>query len=300
MPDSCLAIDIGGSKILVGTVDPAGKVLSSERLPLADPSQDSILRAAYSLCDPLVARGGLSCIGVSIPGLADPERGLWLEAVFSKVRDFPIARILRDRYRMPVFIENDANNCAIGERRFGCAQGRDDFIWLTVSNGCGSGIFLGGGLFAGARGNAGELGHIQVTEGDYPCPCGNSGCLEAVAAGPGIARRFRRESGIEEEKSAKQIAELAKAGDPAALAVYRETGTYIGRALAAAVNVLNVPLVVLGGGISMDYPLYAAELEGSLRAHIYRRANEGLEIKRTGLGYEASLIGAAANAMGRA
>jgi glucokinase len=300
MPETYLAIDIGGSKMLVGAVDSEGRVLASERADLAGATQESILATACALGDRLASRFDLSAIGASIPGLADPARGLWLEAVFSKVRDFPIGRLLGEHFGRPAYIGNDANNCACGERLFGCAKGRDDFLWLTVSNGCGSGVFLGGKLFSGAGGNAGEVGHIAVTEEDYRCPCGNRGCLEAVAAGPGIVRRYHVATGVEAAISAKDIAELAAAGDPTARAVFKKTGTYLGRAIAAAVNVLNVPLVVLGGGVSMAYPLYAAALEESLRSHIYRTANASLEVRVTSLGYEASLIGAAAIAMTRA
>jgi glucokinase len=227
--------------------------------------------------------------------LVDSGHGVWVEAVFSKVKNFPLGDILRRRYHVPVFLENDANNSAKGEKFFGHAKNYDDFIWLTVSNGCGAGIFLGGKLFTGPNGHAGELGHICVTGEGFICPCGNRGCLEAAAAGPGISHRYEQLTG--ESINAKEIAERAKAGDKAAITVYKKTGVYIGRAIASAVNVINVPLVVIGGGISMDYDLFKEDIFCTVQEHIYRTANKALLIKHTKLGYYASLIGAAANAL---
>jgi glucokinase len=293
--ENILAIDIGGSKILVGIVDSSGNVIAEKKTLIHQPTQASILYETFSLCDVFIAEFDISCIGVSIPGLVDPMKGLWLEAVFSKVRDFRLGDILEERYHVPVFVENDANNCAYGEKTFGNAKEYDDFIWLTISNGCGAGVFLGGKLFTGQNGHAGELGHLCVTDEDYICPCGNKGCLEAVAAGPGITYRYKQATG--ESLSAKEIATKAKSGDIAALTVYHNTGEYIGKAIAAAVNVLNVPLVVLGGGIAMDYDLFKDNIFKSVQRHIYRTANKSLLIMRTKLGYQASLIGAAANAL---
>jgi glucokinase len=290
-----LAVDIGGSKILVGIVDSSGAVVAEKRAPIFQATQESILHDVFSLCDTIIAEYDIACIGISIPGLVDPRKGIWLEAVFSKVRDFPIKDIMEKRYHLPVFIENDANNCAYGEKSFGNAIQYDDFIWLTISNGCGAGVFLDGKLFTGTTGHAGELGHLCVTAENFMCPCGNSGCLEAVAAGPGIACRYKQMTG--ESINAKEIADKAKAGNDAAILVYKNTGDYIGKAIAAAVNVLNVPLVVIGGGISMDYDLFKDDMLKSVQNHVYRTANKSLVITRTRLGYYASLVGAAAYAL---
>ncbi|AEV29549.1 transcriptional regulator/sugar kinase [Sphaerochaeta pleomorpha str. Grapes] len=294
-----LSIDIGGSKLLVGIVNDKGEILEVKKLLLVNPNQDSILHSVYSLCDMFFSRYHIDCIGVSIPGLADPVTGVWLEAVFSKVKNFPLGKLLSDRYKIEVFIENDANNCAYGEKLFGCAKLVNDFIWLTVSNGCGSGIFLNGKLFTGAGSNAGELGHIFVTNKKYKCPCGNFGCLESVAAGPGIVRRYieSSEKVISRSITAKDVADFAKAGDKNAIQVYQQTGDYLGRAIAASVNVLNVPLVVIGGGITLDSELFMDSLISSVDSHIYRTANQNLQIKITEMGYYASLIGAISNAI---
>ena len=292
-----LAVDIGGSKILAGVVNGSGVVTDEKKIILDKPDQASLLADIFSICDTFLGDFEISSIGLSIPGLADAENGIWLESVFSKVRNFPLGKMLAEKYRLPVFLENDANNCALGEKYFGHAKDCDDFIWLTVSNGCGAGIFLDGKLFIGPGGNAGELGHIHVTDEDFICPCGNRGCLEASAAGPGISRRYKALSG--RELSAREIAFMARSGDGNAAAVYKKTGEYLGTAIAAAVNVINVPLVVVGGGVSMDYDLFSEDMEKTVHKNIYFTANKNLQIMCTKLGYHASLVGAAANCLYR-
>ena len=295
--NNILAIDIGGSKILAGVIDDKGNVIAEKKITLNQPTQDSLLSDIFSLCDNLIKENEISAIGASIPGLVDSKNGIWVEAVFSKIRNFLLGEILNKRYKLPVFLENDANNSAFGEKYFGNAKDCNDFIWLTVSNGCGAGVFLDGKLFTGAGGNAGELGHICVTDEKFLCPCGNYGCLEAAAAGPGISLRYRELTG--KLLNAKEIAENARSGEEAAVSVYNKTGVYIGRAIAAAVNVINVPLVVIGGGISMAYDLMKDSIHSTVHEHIYRTANRNLQIVQTRLGYNASLAGAAANAIDR-
>lgn len=264
---------------------------------LSNPDSASMISIVSRLAEPLVSAGKPEAAGISIPGLADPEAGIWVEAVFSGIHDFPIGPILSEKWHLPIWIENDANNSAYGEKRFGIARDVDDFIWLTVSNGCGSGIFLGGKLFSGAGGNAGEIGHVRVTDEDFLCPCGNKGCLEAVAAGPGIVRRYRKAAGFAGDISAKEIGNLARKGDPVAKEIWKEEGVYLGRAIAAAVNILNVPLVVLGGGVGLAADLYRESLQETVSQQLYRHANANLRIERSAIGYDASLLGAAALAL---
>jgi len=293
MAANILALDIGGSKILSGVVNSSGDVLAEKKTLLDKANQESLLADIFSLCDSFLDNFEISKLGLSIPGLVDVKNGVWLEAVYSKVKDFPLGNILAEKYKLPVYLENDANNSALGEKFFGHAKDCDDFIWLTVSNGCGAGIFLNGRLFTGYSGHAGELGHINVTSEDFPCPCGNKGCLEASAAGPGISRRYKTLTG--EELSAKEIASLARSGDKNAALVFKKTGEYLGTAIAAAVNVTNVPLVVIGGGVSASYDLFIEDLEKTVHKKTYLFANKSLQIKCTKLGFYASLIGAAAN-----
>jgi len=292
-----LGIDIGGSKIAVGIIDENGNVLHSvnERLP-AGTTADSLLRVIQEKCGILAESYDFGKIGVTIPGLADAENGIWVYAPFSGINNFPIAAKLGGIYNRRVYIENDVNACAVGEKRFGCCKEIDDFIWVTVSNGIGGSVFTNGRLYTGCGGNAGEIGHIKVVDGgdsgEFLCGCGDYGCAEAAAAGPGIAKRYKKLTNA--ALTAEQIAKKAREGNSDAQTVMRETGRYIGKALAAAVNMLNPAAVIFGGGVSQSFDLLEPGLWDALDEYMFKAANKDIKLMQTALAYNAALIGAAA------
>lgn len=300
-----LSIDIGGSKLIAGVIGYDGSILYMDRHPL-NPSirEVDIINEIMLSIEKIKNTYPLSCIsacGITIPGLADAKRGIWVYACFSGIRNFKIAEILSQKLKIPVFIENDVNACAFGEKLFGVCKYTNNFIWVTVSNGVGGGIVLNGDIYTGAFGNAGEIGHFNVVEEGYQCHCGNNGCLEAYAAGPAIVRRYYESLGIYDKSlwrlSAKDIASQAKDGDVLSSEVYKKTGYYLGKAIAGAVNIVNPEKVILGGGISMDIELFYDEMKSTFLKNVFRDANDKVKIVKTGLGYEAALIGAAAAAI---
>lgn len=302
MPGKALGIDIGGSKLLVGIVDETGRVLCRRKRAFHDPDRQQVTTAILEesravLDDPCWKEdpaGEVQAIGVSIPGLADSEKGLWVYAPFSKIADLDMRGLLQDAFGKPVFLDNDGNVCAVGEKRFGCAKDAGDFLWITVSNGVGAGLMLNGRLYDGVFKGAGELGHVKVAENGVTCPCGAKGCLEAYAAGPAISRRYQEKTGGQTRLTALEIAELARRNDAAALDVFREEGFYLGKAIASAVTLLNLPLAVIGGGVSGSFDLFAPALQKTLQEQMFLPANKNFRVLPTALGYEASLIGAGA------
>lgn len=296
-----LCFDIGGSKYNAGLVSREGAILDQEIGRWSALDEEAILGDLYGCAQRLMARHrdiAPAAVGATIPGLADGERGLWIEASFSGIRDFPIARRLAERYRLPVAADNDARACALAEHLFGVCQKVDDFLYVTVSNGIGSALWLGGRLHRGASMTAGELGHCVVAENGRPCGCGKRGCLEVHAAGPGISRNYLELGGAPGPDglplSAKEIAALARQGQQAALDTFRLEGELLGKALAFAVNLLNPARVVLGGGVSLAFDLFGLTLEKTVQSRIYQKANSALVIGSTALGYDGGLYGAAA------
>jgi len=303
-----LALDIGGSKIMsaLATVsEGVGRktcVLDRVTKKTLAPDTDAagLLEEIRSLLPDEGTIRQCEAVGVNIPGLADPKTGMWLYAPFSGIRNVPIARILSGMAAgKPVMIDNDVNACAWAEKLFGICTEIDDFLWITISNGIGGGLVLDGKVYRGAGGNAGEFGHLILVEDGALCGCGNHGCMEAEAAGPGIARRFRNESvkhlGKEPKAlTAAEIADLARQGDPIAMVVYQTTARLLGQAASYAVNLLNLPMVVLGGGVSGAFDLLAPEMTKTLHRFAFQAANQEVRVEKTALGYEAALIGAAA------
>jgi glucokinase len=297
-----LAIDIGGSKIAAGIVDGSGRILclEKEQLP-AGTGRDLLLDIIKSKCGKIKAEYDFDRIGITIPGLADAKNGVWVYAPFSGINNFPIAEIIGGIYNKRVYIENDVNACAVGEKRFGCCKDISDFIWITVSNGIGGAIFADGRLYTGHGGNAGEIGHIKVTEsGSYLCGCGDYGCLEAVAAGPGISKRYKLAKDLSlktaESKplTAEQIAQRAYGGEKEATEIMDSTGYYIGMALASAINMLNPEAVIFGGGVSQSFDLIKPGIYSAFNKYLFTAANGSVKLMQTALKYNAALIGAAA------
>lgn len=315
MKRNILAIDIGGSKVLtaVATVsDETGKMQCSlsgiGKEPLFKESgKEDILGAIDRLTQKTFAENGLEwndiyCIGATIPGLADRNRRYWIYAPFSGIRDFPIGSILEEKYGKKVYAENDVNACAWAEKIFGVCSDVDDFLWITVSNGIGGGLVLRGDVYSGAFGGAAEFGHLCVVENGHSCGCGNHGCLEAEAAGPGIARRFVELMALHPEQqeefglknpTAETIAIAARNGNPFARQIYDQTGYYLGRGAAWAANLINPAKIVIGGGVAGAFDLFFPKMEETFKAQSFRSVNSKLIFEKTGLGYEAGLFAAA-------
>jgi glucokinase len=288
---------------MVGLVKSTGEILCIERYLWTTLSAEAVIRdikgAIYSL---LAAHPTFppTVMGATIPGLADPQKGIWVEARFSGIRGLPFASIMEAEFGLPVKIDNDGNACATAEKLFGCCKGVDNFIWMTVSNGIGGSVFINGSLYLGSCGNAGEIGHVVVEEGlnARPCKCGLCGCAEMHASGLGLARNYLSLGGqLEisgEPPTAKSISTLARAGNKIAVRTYDLEGLYLGRAIGAAVNLLNPQKVIIGGGVSLGFDLFWPSLEKTLQTHVYKNANPDLIVEPSALGYNAALLGAAA------
>lgn len=296
-----LAFDIGGSKLIVGVVDEAANIITKRKHTWTRTDEQGVLDVVVKAGRDMLREFGeqIAAIGVSIPGLCDPKQGVWVESCFSGISGIPVKDIISRELKLPVEIENDVNACALAEKAFGCCKDVSDFLWVTVSNGCGGALFINNKLYRGAEGNAGEMGHVVVEEnGGFVCGCGNRGCLEIQAAGPGIVRRYQKKC-MDEAVTAAEVAKRARRGDELAIQVYKDEGVYLGRAIAAAVNVVNPSKVVIGGGVSESFDLFEEGLYKTVRERIYKRANKQLKIEKTALGYYASLVGAATLALGK-
>ena len=303
MEDCFLSLDVGGSKYIVGLIDRAGRLLGMRRGVWRTLDQDCVLETLLEQARLLLHETGLRPVacGITIPGLADPERGLWVEATFSGIRDFPICAQLTQALGMPAYCENDGQAYALGEQVFGSCRGVQDFIYMNVSNGIGGALVSGGRLITGAHGHAGEPGHCCAVPGGRLCKCGSRGCLEMHAAGPGIALNYREAGGEPEEDgqmaSAKTIAARARNGEALAKEIFVHEGELLGGVLAVAINLLNPARVVLGGGVAQAYDLFGPSLEQTVRERIYRGANPDVSIGPTPLGELAGLYSGAAIAL---
>ncbi len=310
------AIEIGGTSIDVALATLASEILAHAAEPavLSD-GPDSVLGRAFEVLRGLLTAEGLTpadlrAVGVGVPGPVQAEEGEAIAPpIVSGWHGYPIRSTVAAAFDCPVFVENDVNVMALGEHLRGAARAVDDFLFVKVGTGIGAGLMVDGKIVRGASGGAGEIGHVCVApDSDVVCPCGNTGCLQAFAGGPGIARAAEEAAAagrsplLAAARSQKgrldavDVGVAAAAGDPAAVAIVREAGRLVGSTLAVAVNLLNPAMIVMGGGIASIGDAFLAEI----RAAIYRRslplATRNLPIVRSELGDRVGVIGASAYA----
>lgn len=305
------ALDIGGTKTIAALTDENGSILTQKKFTSFVASSQTHLDICVDALRELMQERGLDAkeihgLGISLPGIVDSDRGVLLCAPYAKWENVPVAEYLREKLGIAnIRCDNDVNACAIGELKFGLGKKYSDFVWMTVSTGVGGASISDGTLIRGADGFAGELGHLKV-EYDHPaqCPCGQEGCLEAHGSGTALNRLTVKMAQQDAEFAAALAqagsqadgagcAKLAQAGNPKALAIFDEIGTYLGRGMAYCVNVLNPQAVVVGGGVSASLELLRPAITAALKANAFRKMQD-IDVVCTPLGYEAALIGAAA------
>jgi glucokinase len=313
---AALAIDFGGTKTIVGIVREDGQLLAQRRFA-TDTSQGAL--PYFQAClnelgecmrESHVPPEQIAGIGVTVPGLADPVRGMLLHAPFLGLKEVPVAATIRSLWPdYPVFVDNDVNACALAEMKFGGALACGSFVWVTVSTGIGGAVVIDGKVWEGEHHLAGELGHIVVEWDDDAnvCGCGNCGCLEVHGSGKAIERNVRRYlagSGRDSELAAyfartnapvtaESAAAAAMAGIEAAAYIFRQAGRHIGKMLSYTVNMLNPAAVFIGGGVSRSFSLLQPGIMDTFSVAVIGEANKSVPILPTGLGYEAGLLGAA-------
>lgn len=308
-----LVADLGATSIGVGIADLSGQLVELYEEP-ADVSDgpDAILGRVDELFAELRSksddtRGDLWGIGIGVPGPVEFATGRPASPPIMPGWDaYPVRERFRARHSVPVWVDNDVNLMALGEYRAGVARGHDAAVFIKVGTGIGAGIIIEGKLHRGARGCAGDVGHIQVTDDpSVVCRCGKIGCLEALAGGAALARdgtraaldgHSRRLSRLLAENGkieATEVAWAAAHGDAVSRELIATAGRRIGLMVATLVNALNPSVVIIGGGVSG----IGDALIASVRETVYGRslplATRDLGIVRSGLNDEAGRIGAA-------
>jgi len=315
VPAPVLALDIGGTKLAAGIVSPAGELLA-ERAEDTDPawSPAEVIEQLFELSEAALAEAALHwrdlpAVGLSFGGPVDfPARRTITCHHLHGWEGIPLPELVEERFGLPVVMDNDANAAALGEAVFGAARGFDHVLYLTVSTGIGAGLLLNGHLHRGANSLAGELGHTLVVPDGPACTCGRNGCLEAVASGPAIAREAkaaldRGEASVlqsipRHQLTAKHVAENAHS-DPLSARIMARAGEYLGVAIAAAVNLVNPDIVVIGGGVSQAGETLLQPLRDSVARGAVPESVRDLRIVAGALGPQGALLGAAALALRR-
>lgn len=298
-----MAVDVGGSKYVTGLVTEQGQILCKRKYRWKQMTSEGVTEEICSAMERILEENPgveVKAVGMTIPGLADPERGIWLSASFMGIYELPIGEIIRERFGLPVYIDNDCNACALAEKRYGCCKDTDHFLYMTVSNSIGGALFINGQLYRGARGSAGEVGNIRVDEG-LKGSGSRRDSLENYASGRGLAATYLKLGGLSEidgePPDGVAITRLADQGDQVALEAFRMEGIYLGQAIAACCALLDPEKVIIGGGLSLVFDRYQKPLLEALERETVAVKGNRPQIRTTALGYDGALLGAAALAV---
>lgn len=285
-----LALDIGGTKLAAAVVDDDGVVIRRARTPTVPTAPWQTLA---DLLDRLVDGVSVDGVGVGCGGPMTWPAGEVSPLNIPGWQRFPLRARLAERFPgVPVRVHNDAVAFTAGEHWKGAGQGVDDLIGMVVSTGVGGGLVLGGRLVDGASGNAGHIGHV-VADPDGPvCVCGGRGCLEAIARGPATIAWARTRGSAAQNGPA--LARLAADGDEVAVAAFGRSGRAVGRVIAWSAALLDVRLVVVGGGLAASGPPLWEPLLAAVREQATLPFLAELRVVPAALGSDAGLVGAAA------
>lgn len=305
-----IGVDLGGTKMLLGVLDPDSKVLWESREGSTGQSEDELVDLLVrEVGEARAARPGAAAVGLGIPATVDHERGVAVSAVNLPLKDLPIRELASERTGLPIFVDNDANVAALAEHLYGAARGVENAVMLTIGTGIGGGLILGGEIYRGSTGAGAELGHTVIEVDGPPCQgnCPGRGCVETLASGTALGREGRAAAEREPDSAlaamradgreidGRAVTEAALAGDRAAREVFDLVGTRLGAALASFANIFEPGVIVIGGGVIAAGDL----LLEPARRELERRALPPMNrtpVVAAELGGDAGMIGAAAMA----
>ena len=283
-----IGVDLGGTKILAGSIDGEGRVLDRHEVPTPTKSQAELLEGIAEAIEPL-ARDGVDALGFGIPSVLDRRTGVVLGSINIPLEGVALADVFGRRFAVPVAVENDANAAALAEWKLGAGRGRASLVMLTLGTGVGGGIVLDGALYRGWA----ELGHVVVVADGPPCQgtCTGRGHLEAVASGNAADRAAVRLWGA--GATAEQLVDRAEGGDAEAVEALAGIGRLLGAGIGSFANMLDPELFVVGGGFGLAawQFVFPPALEVARREAL-EPARADLEIVPAALGGEAGLVGA--------
>lgn len=306
-----VGIDIGGSTVKLGFINSQGVILKKWEIPT------NVTNAGHTIIDDIwnainthlqlneLKNKTILGLGVGAPGFIETATGHVYEAVNIGWKNFDLAKKLKEKSSLPVFVENDANLAALGEYWIGAGEQANNMIAITLGTGVGGGIIANGSALSGENGMSGEIGHITIDPNGYQCNCGRKGCLETIASATGIVRqamdyiKTHTDSGLAafyEENgklTAKDIFDLASLGDAGSEEIVSNTTDILGLTIANMCTLINPSKVLIGGGVSKAGDQLLTKVTAAFEKYALTRIREACEIRIAKLGNDAGIIGGA-------
>jgi len=294
-----IGIDIGGTNVAIGIVNPRGYLMKSCTIEtdLSIPPKKMLSRINHVIQEMIqqanITYESIIGIGIGAPGPLDNEKGLITHPPNLKGwRDVPIVNWMKQEWDFPILLQNDANVAALGEKWVGAGKSHENFIYMTISTGIGIGVMADGKLLLGRKGNAGDIGHMVVDPSFGQCSCGQYGCLEYIASGTAIARLSSETIG--RKVSTKEAFQLYVSGQREIVSLIDRIFRVLGIAIVTLINTFDPEKIVIGGGVSkVGEPLFHA-IQQYVRKYALNPEGRKTKIVPAKLGQDCGVIGAAA------
>jgi glucokinase len=289
--ERAIGVDVGGTKIAAGVIDPHGVIERRVERPTPTASQKELLATLDGIVDDLLG-DGVAALGFGLCSTIDQRTGRVVSSAHIPLADLDFRDRMHERFSLPVAIDNDGNAAAIAEWRIGAGRGARDMIMLTFGTGIGGGLILDGKPYRGSVGAGAELGHMVLQYGGEPCggACSGHGHFEQLASG-GAADRAAEEI-LGADMTGRELVGAAREGKPEAVEAILEIGRRIGAGIGSLVNIFNPELVVLGGGFSQARDLFLGPALETMAQEALAPGRDLVRVVPALLGPDAGLVGA--------
>jgi glucokinase len=306
-----VGIDLGGTKISTALSTFGGEIIKN--LVVSTKAQEgaaSVLNRIIGTIENVLTEANVTindveAIGIGSPGPLDANKGIIITTPNLPFKNYNVVKPIKDKFNIPVYLDNDANVAAIGEYMFGAGKGKENIVYFTVSTGIGGGAILNGNIYRGNTCNALEIGHSTVEPNGPRCNCGNLGCLEAVSSGTAIGKRGAEAVSTNVETSLRkyenvtsyEVFKEAEAGDEVSKDIIDNALNYLGIGVANAVAIFDPQMVIIGGGVTQVGDLLFDKVRQIVNKRCFKNMAESCEIVPAGLGTDAGVVGAVALAI---
>lgn len=306
-----IGVDLGGTFIKAGVVNNSGEILIEDSIPTeAEKGPEHVIEQISKVILKLsenFKNGQILGTGIGAPGQVDPQGGVKYPPNFPGWTVVYLAKEVEEKTGIKTVVDNDANVAAIGEAKFGAGKGYPDFIMVTLGTGIGGGIIIGGKIYRGPTGGAGEIGHVSINFDGPKCNCGNYGCVEAYVGQKYLSSWVAKE--LERNPNSK-IIELvngdlskiepyiislaAEKGDEFAINVWKRAGFYVGVMLASVMNLFDIKVAIVGGGVAKAGKVLFDAMNETVKSRALKPIAEKAIVIPAQLGNRAGILGAGA------
>ena len=311
MKEYFIGIDLGGTKIAGVITDLKGNIIKENIIKtMAEYGDKAIVLRIINLIEDLIISSGktledIRAVGIGSPGPLDPKRGIIITTPNLPFENFDIITPIKEKFNVPVFLDNDANVAAIGEYTLGAGKNTKNMVYITVSTGIGGGAIINGKIYRGNTFNALEIGHMTLLPDGPKCNCGNYGCFEALASGTAISKRAEEavESGRDTSLlnyfkiTSYEVFKEAEKGDSVSRHIIDSSLEYLGIGIANIITLFDPEVIILGGGVMKAGQIIFDRIKEVVDQRCFKNMASACKIVPSALGEKSGVIGAIALTM---